>query len=73
MNIKVYFLALIALAMSSFLLIHLGLIMVLGKFYIYESNTLVLVLEITMTVAIISFGLYCLIDEIRKGRRIINK
>jgi hypothetical protein len=73
MNIKIYILALLALAMSSFLLIHFGLIMVFGKFYIYESNTLVLVLEITMTVSILSFGLYCLIDEIRKGRRIINK
>ena len=73
MNIKIYALALLALAMSSFLLVHFGLIMIYGKFYIYESNPLVLMLETAMTVAILSFGLYCLIDEVRKARRVVNK
>ena len=64
MKTKVYILALLAVAMSSFLLIHFGLIWAYGRFYIFESNPLVLILETTLIVAILAFSFYCLIEQI---------
>ena len=55
--------------MASFLLVHFGLIWAYGRFYIYESNPLVLILETTMIVAILTFGFYCLVDQLRFTRR----
>lgn len=69
MSTKIYALAVVSFAMGSFLLIHFGLIWAYGKFYIYESNPLVLLLETTMIVAILAFSCYCIIDQIRKTGR----
>ena len=55
--------------MASFLLVHFALIWVYGKFYIFESNILVLSLETTMMVAILCFSVYCLIEQLRKKDR----
>ena len=52
--------------MASFLLIHFALIWVYGKFYVFESNILVLTMETTMIVAILCFSIYCLLEELRK-------
>jgi hypothetical protein len=68
MKIRVYVLSLLAFAMASFLLVHFGLIWAYGRFYIYESNPLVLILETTMMVAILSFSFYCLMEQLREGR-----
>jgi hypothetical protein len=68
MKIRVYILSLLAFAMASFLLVHFGLIWAYGKFYIYESNPLVLILETTMMVAILGFSFYCLLEQLREGR-----
>lgn len=73
MNIRVYFLAVLALGMASFLLLNFALILAYGRIFIYESNPLVLISEITLIVAILMFGFYCLIEEIKKGRRIEQK
>lgn len=70
MNVKVCALTVLSLAMATFLLVHFGLILAYGQFYIYENNPVVLWLEITMVVAIIMFGAYCLIDELQKSRRL---
>ncbi|MFA5308802.1 MAG: hypothetical protein WC370_04860 [Dehalococcoidales bacterium] len=70
MSIRVYFLALSALGMSAFLLLHFGLILIYGQFLIFESNLPVLILEIGLTAAIMIFGFYCVISELKKGRNI---
>jgi hypothetical protein len=54
--------------MASFLLFHFALIWAYGKFYIYESNLLVLVLETTMVVAILSYSIFCLAERFREKR-----
>jgi hypothetical protein len=64
MKIKIYLLSLLTFAMASFLLVHFGLIWVFGRFYIYESNPLVLFLETTLIVAILGFSLYCLMEQL---------
>jgi len=69
MKIRLYTLALLVLAMGSFLLLHFGLILVYGRFYIYESNPVVLLGEITFMVVVVVFGGYCLIDQLRKNER----
>jgi hypothetical protein len=63
---RIYALALISLAMASFLLIHFTLIWVYGKFYIYESNLLVLSLETTLVISILCFSFYCLAEQLRQ-------
>ena len=63
---KIYTLALLSLAMATFLLVHFALIWVYGMFYIFESNILVLTMETTMMVAILCFSLYCLLEQLRK-------
>jgi len=72
MNVKgtwrVYALALMSLAMAAFLLIHFTLIWVYGKFYVYESNLLVLSLETTLIVSILCFSFYCLADQLHQKR-----
>jgi hypothetical protein len=68
MKAKVYILALLALAMASFLLVNFGLIWAYGRFYIFESNPLVLILETTLIVAILVFSFYCLLEQIHLFR-----
>lgn len=65
---RVYSLALMAFAMASFLLVHFALIWAYGKFYIYESNLLVLALETTVVVAILSYSIFCLAEQFREKR-----
>lgn len=64
MKARVYILALLALSMASFLLLNFGLIWAYGRFYIYESNALVLILETTLIVAILAFSFYCLVEQL---------
>jgi predicted Co/Zn/Cd cation transporter (cation efflux family) len=68
MKIRVYVLSLLALAMASFLLLHFGLIWAYGKFYIYESNPIVLILETTLIVAILAFSFYCFMEQLRETK-----
>ncbi len=69
MKIKVYILALLAVAMATFLLVHFGMIWTYGRFYIAEPNTPVLCLETVMMTAIFGFSFYCLIDQLRKPKK----
>jgi hypothetical protein len=66
--IRIYTLALLSLAMASFLLFHFAMIWVYGSFYIYESSRVVLSLETTMMLAILCFSISCLAGQLRKGR-----
>ena len=59
-------LALLSLAMATFLLVHFALIWAYGRFYIFESNVLVLSLETTLMVAILCFSIFCMVDQLRK-------
>ena len=68
MQIRSFFLSLLTFAMSSFLLLHFGLIWLYGSVQIYESNTLVLTLETVMMVVIIGFSLYCSAGFLRRSR-----
>jgi hypothetical protein len=68
MRIRIYVLSLLAFAMGSYLLLHFGLIWVYGKFYIYESSLLVLVLETALMVGILAFSFYCLVEQIHTGK-----
>jgi hypothetical protein len=62
----VFALALLSLAMATFLLVHFALIWVCGRFYIFESNILVPTMETTMMVAILCFSIYCMVEQLRK-------
>lgn len=68
LKIRVYVLAVLSFAMASFLLVHFGMIWVLGRFYIYESSLLVLVAETTLIVSILGFSFYSLVDQLRTAR-----
>ena len=68
MNIRTYFLAVLAFAMASFLLVNFGLIVFYGRVLIYESNPVVLTLEITLITAILTFCSYCLVREVMKAK-----
>jgi hypothetical protein len=61
-------LALLALAMASFLLLHFAMIWAYGRFYIYESNPLVLLAETGMMVGILIFSSYCFVEYLRHER-----
>jgi len=65
-KLQIYTLALLSVAMAAFLLVHFTLIWVYGKFYIYESNHLVLFLETTMMISILCFSICCLGEQLRK-------
>jgi hypothetical protein len=69
MKTRFYMLSLVAFAMASFLLVHFCMIWVYGRFFIYESNTLVLILETIMIVAIMGFSLYCLLEHVLPSRK----
>jgi len=68
MAFKIYVLALSTFALASFLLLHFAMIWAYGKFYIYESNMLILTLETTMMVAILSFSIFCLAEQLHKNK-----
>jgi hypothetical protein len=73
MHIRLYILALFALAMATFLLFHFGLIWVFGRFYIAEPNHLVLILETVTIAGILGFSFYCLIEQLRSIKRPVEK
>jgi hypothetical protein len=68
MKLRIYILALLAFAMASFLLFNFAAIWVYGKFFIFESNHLVLTLETTSMVAILGFSFYCIAEQVRRIR-----
>jgi len=68
MKLRIYVLALLAFAMASFLLFNFAAIWAYGRFFIYESNYLVLTLETTMMVAILGFSVFCIAEQVRRMR-----
>jgi hypothetical protein len=65
MRFRVCLLALITLAMASFILLNFAMILAYGSFYIYESNKYILFLEISMFISILGFSFYCLREQIQ--------
>jgi len=68
MKIRTYILGVLSFAMATFLLIHFAMIIAYGRFYIYESNGIVLISEVTLVVAILSFSFYCIIEQLRSAK-----
>ena len=68
MKIRTYILGVLSFAMATFLLIHIAMIIAYGKFYIYESNGIVLISEVTLVVAILSFSFYCIVEQLRMAK-----
>jgi len=62
--IRNYVLSLVSLSMALFLLIHFALIWIYGKYYIYESNRLVLLSETTLIIVVLCFSLFCLLEQL---------
>ena len=73
MNFKMCFISLLSLGMAIFLLLHFILISIYGKVQIYESNMVILILEIFMTVFILGFSVFCIISGFRnvKQKRVL--
>jgi len=59
-------LALLAFAMALVLLVHFGCIWIYGSFYIYESNTYILLAETSVIFTILVFSFYCFLRELVK-------
>jgi len=68
MNRNNIILSLTSFSMGSFLLFHFAMIWALGRFYIYESNVIVLFLETLLIVVILLFSLYCFLNGLRKTK-----
>ena len=68
MKIRIYLLSVLSLAMASFLLVHFGMIWAYGRFYIYESNPVILVLETLAMVAVLGFSFYCMMEQLQRAR-----
>ena len=66
MSFRTSMLALLAFAMALVLLIHFGCIWIYGSFYIYESNTYILLAETSIIFTILAFSFYCFVKELRK-------
>jgi hypothetical protein len=62
MNFKICFLSLLSTGMAIFLLMHFILIWIYGRVEIYESNMLILTLEIFMTLFILGFSAFCIVS-----------
>jgi len=73
MNFKMCFLSLLSSGMAIFLLMHFILIWIYGKVQIYESNMIILTLEIFMTVFILGFSAFCIISGFKnvKPKRVL--
>ena len=69
MNFKMCFLSLLSSGMAIFLLMHFILIWIYGKVQIYESNMVILTLEIFMTVFILGFSAFCIISGLKNVKQ----
>ena len=69
MNLRMCLLSLLSSGMAIFLLLHFVLIWLYGRVQIYESNVIILFLEIVMTVSILGFSAYCIVSGFRSIKR----
>jgi hypothetical protein len=65
MKFRVYVLSLLALAMAIWLLFHLACIWVYGRFFIHESNTLILLLETIAILFTVAFSISCVLEQLK--------
>ncbi len=65
MRFRLCVLGSLALGMAICLMVHFAFIWKYGKFYIYEPNPLILVMETVMMAAIIIYALYCVISSLK--------
>jgi hypothetical protein len=68
MKLQTYVLSLFAIGMALFLLANVGMIWLYGRFYIYESSTVILSMETAMMVGILAFSAYCAVNQLRQVR-----
>jgi ABC-type nickel/cobalt efflux system permease component RcnA len=64
MKFRELLISVLAVGMAACLLSYLVSIWVFGKFYIFESNKLILTIETLMLLAIIGFGLYLFFSDL---------
>jgi hypothetical protein len=69
MNFKMCFLSLLSSGMAIFLLMHFILIWIYGRVEIYESNMIILTLEIFMTLFILGFSAFCIVSGFKHARQ----
>jgi hypothetical protein len=69
MNFKLCLLSLLSLGMAIFLLMHFILIWIYGRVQIYESNIIILSLEIIMTVFILGFSAFCIFSGFKSMKQ----
>ncbi len=69
MNFKMCFLSLLSSGMAIFLLMHFILIWIYGRVEIYESNMIILTLEIFMTLFILVFSAFCIVSGFKHARQ----
>jgi hypothetical protein len=69
MNLKLCLLSLLSTGMALFLLLHFILIWIYGRVQIYESNMVILSLEIIMTVFILGFSAFCITSGLKNARQ----
>ena len=65
MKFRIYILSLLALAMATWLLFHLACIWVYGRFFIYEPDTVVLLLETIVIVFTLAFSISCVVEQLK--------
>lgn len=63
-TLRMYILSLFAFAMATFLLIHFAFIWAYGKFYIYESNKVLLTVETAAMLGGLAFSGYCGLEQL---------
>ncbi len=67
-TLRTCILALLAFAMAAFLLYDFGMIWLFGRFYVYEPNQIILVLETITTIAVLVFSGFCWTEQMRRIR-----
>lgn len=65
MKFRVYILSLLSLAMATWLLFHLACIWMYGRFFIYEPNILVLLLETIGILLAGAFSVSCAVEQLK--------
>jgi len=74
MKLRKCLLSVLAVGMGTCLLSNFISIWIFGKYYIYESNRLILVIETLMMVIIIAFSLFSLFSDFNlKSRHSFDK
>ena len=65
MKFRTYILSLLAFSMAIWLLYHLACIWIYGNFFIYEPNSMILVLETVFITLCLLFSISCIVEQLK--------